>query len=190
MTMMRLIIISVMFSLTVNAQNTSAEQEKMLQEMVQNQQPNQGANEQEDQGDLQKKKTPEQPRGTINSKVLAEQMKKRVKTPFSLPTDLFILLKKKLSAVEGEGIVDESVDPKRRWALRHYKLIAAIWDVQQPKAIIIDKNDEGNIYYIGERVGNNEGVITAISNGEVTVIEKGVKHVLKIVAAPEAAKSF
>ena len=97
-----------------------------------------------------------------------------------LPNHLYMKIKRKLGDIQGEGYIDESVEPQRRWALKRYKLVAIIWNVKRPKAMIIDAKAELHMFYLNDRIGNSEGVISGISNGEVTVNEKGTESKLKM----------
>lgn len=108
----------------------------------------------------------------------------REKNPFMIPNNLYLSIKNKLEsqkpAVSGEDRLDESADEKIRWSVRHYNLIAIIWNVKRPKALISDKNKKTHIFYLNERIGNNSGIITAIRNGEVVVKEKLGEIVFRI----------
>lgn len=108
-----------------------------------------------------------------NSRDLEKKVASRVKAPFMLPNHIYMKLKRRQGDAEGEGFVDESVEPQRRWSLRHYNLVGIIWNVSRPKAMITDKNGTLFMFYVGDKIGNNEGQITAIHNGEVVVREKG-----------------
>lgn len=118
--------------------------------------------------------------GPNNSKELEKKIALRVKDPFMLPNHLYLKIKKKLGDVQGEGYVDESVEPQRRWALKRYKLVAIIWNVKKPKAMITDKLNNLHMFHVNDQIGNNEGIITSISNGEVVVDEKGIETKLKM----------
>lgn len=118
--------------------------------------------------------------GTNNSKELEQRISGRMKDPFMLPNHLYMKIKRKLGDIQGEGYIDESVEPQRRWALKRYKLVAIIWNVKRPKAMIIDAKAELHMFYLNDRIGNSEGVISGISNGEVTVNEKGTESKLKM----------
>lgn len=115
-----------------------------------------------------------------NSRDLEKKVATRVKDPFMLPNHLYMRIKRKLGNEEGEGFVDESVEPQRRWALRYYKLVGIIWNVNQPKAMITDKDNVLHMFLVKDRIGNNEGQITAIRDGEVVVTEKGVEVRLRL----------
>lgn len=117
----------------------------------------------------------DQPQSDVitNSRDLDKRVANRVKAPFMLPNHIYIKLKRKQGDAEGEGFVDESVEPQRRWSLRNYNLVGIIWNVSRPKAMITDKNGFLHMFYVGDKIGNNEGQITAIHNGEVVIREKG-----------------
>lgn len=120
------------------------------------------------------------PTTSFNSKELEKKIALRVKDPFMLPNPLFMKIKKKLGDVQGEGYVDESVEPKKRWALKHYKLVAIIWNVKKPKAMVTDRKGDLHMFYVNDHIGNNEGVISGISNGEVVILEKGAEIKLRM----------
>lgn len=115
-----------------------------------------------------------------NSRDLDKKVAGRVKAPFMLPNHIYIKLKRKQGNIEGEGFVDESVEPQRRWALRNYTLVGIIWNVSRPKAMITDKQGALHMFYVKDKIGNNEGQITAIHNGEVVISEKGSETRLRL----------
>lgn len=119
--------------------------------------------------------------GTNNSRELEQRIAGRIKDPFMLPNHLYMKIKRKLGDIQGEGYIDESVEPQRRWALKRYKLVAIIWNVKRPKAMITDAKQELHMFYVNDKIGNSEGVITGISNGEVTINEKGTESKLKMI---------
>jgi Tfp pilus assembly protein PilP len=116
----------------------------------------------------------------FNSKDLEKKIATRVKHPFMLPNQLFLKIKKKLGDTQGEGYVDESVVPQKRWAVKYYKLVAIIWNVKKPKAMITDRVKNIHVFYMNDHIGNNEGIITAIRSGEVVIKEKEAEIKLKM----------
>lgn len=119
--------------------------------------------------------------GTNNSRELEQRIAGRIKDPFMLPNHLYMKIKRKLGDIQGEGYIDESVEPQRRWALKRYQLVAIIWNVKRPKAMITDAQQNLHMFYVNDRIGNSDGVITGISNGEVTINEKGTESRLKMI---------
>jgi len=68
-------------------------------------------------------------------------------------------------------VVDES-DPLQRWDLERFAVVAILWEVRQPKALVQDP--DGKTYMIGKRtrIGRNNGQVVAIREGEVVVVEE------------------
>ena len=118
--------------------------------------------------------------GPNNSRDLEKKVAARIKDPFMLPNHLYLKIKRKLGDVQGEGYVDESMPPQKRWALKRYKLVAIIWNVKNPKAMINDSQGALHMFQVSDRIGNSEGIITSISNGEVVVNEKGNETKLRM----------
>lgn len=119
------------------------------------------------------------------SKNADEARLNREKNPFMIPNHLYLNIKSKLESQKVTGVVDDnridtSLDEKIRWSIRNYSLIAIIWNVKKPKALISDKNNKRHIFYLNERIGNNNGIITAIRNGEVIIKEQLGETVFKI----------
>ncbi len=63
------------------------------------------------------------------------------------------------------------IDPLQRLDVQSLSVVAAIWDVAQPRAIL--KDPDGNQFTVvkGTKVGRNAGVVQAIREGEVVVQE-------------------
>lgn len=84
--------------------------------------------------------------------------------------------------LDGKNI-DETTDAIRRWPLKMYKPIAVIWDVQSPKVMILDPNKTMHLLKKNYRIGNQNGLITSINEGEIVVTENGIPNVIKIVSS-------
>ncbi|WP_413288690.1 pilus assembly protein PilP [Bdellovibrio sp. HCB337] len=67
-------------------------------------------------------------------------------------------------------VIDES-DPLQRWDLDRFAVVAIIWEVRQPKAMV--KDPDGKMFMIGKntKIGRNSGHVAAIREGEVLVVE-------------------
>lgn len=76
--------------------------------------------------------------------------------------------------------IDDKMEAIRRWALSEYLLIGILWDVHQPKVMIRDKNKTLHILKKNQRIGNKDGIISQINEGEMIVLEQGVPRVIKI----------
>jgi type IV pilus assembly protein PilP len=67
-------------------------------------------------------------------------------------------------------VVDES-DPLQRWDLDRFAVVAIMWEVRQPKAMV--KDPDGKMFLIGKntKIGRNSGHVVTIREGEVVVVE-------------------
>ena len=79
-----------------------------------------------------------------------------------------------------ENIIDEKIESIRRWPLKDYKPIAVMWDVQSPKVMIVDRKGTMHLLKKNYRIGNRNGIITAINEGDIIVNENGLPQVIKI----------
>lgn len=68
-------------------------------------------------------------------------------------------------------IIDET-DPLQKWELDRFAVVAIIWEVRQPKAMV--KDPDGRMFMIGKnsKIGRNSGRVVAIREGEVLVVEE------------------
>ncbi len=73
--------------------------------------------------------------------------------------------------VAGPAKVIDLSDPLQRWDLSRFNVVAILWEVRHPKAMV--KDPDGKIYMIGKRtkIGRNSGQVIAIREGEVVVVE-------------------
>lgn len=73
-------------------------------------------------------------------------------------------------AVSG-GLVHGPLLPLQRYDLNQLRVMAILWDVKRPQAMIKDPN--GNIYIItpNSKIGPHNGYVAAIREGEIVVIE-------------------
>lgn len=114
---------------------------------------------------------------------LEKKVSERVKDPFMIPNDIYLMIKQKLleTALDTDkSKVDDTLHPKWRWPLRFYKLVAVIWNVSKPKAMITDRDRNMHMYYVGDEIGNRGGVITSIEDGYVNVIEEDREYKLSM----------
>lgn len=63
-------------------------------------------------------------------------------------------------------------DPLQRWDLDRFRVVAIMWEIRQPKAMV--KDPDGKMYMIGKstRIGRNSGQVVAIREGEIVVVEE------------------
>lgn len=69
--------------------------------------------------------------------------------------------------------VRENLSPLERYEIGQLKLVAIIWDIKEPKAMVEDAVGLGYIVKVGTLIGPNEGKVKTIKPNEV-VIEEGV----------------
>ncbi len=62
--------------------------------------------------------------------------------------------------------------PLERMELNSLKLVAVVWDIPKPKAMVEDSGGKGYILSVGTRIGKNKGQVTKITPSEVVVREK------------------
>ena len=68
----------------------------------------------------------------------------------------------------------ENLSPLERYEIGQLKLVAVVWDIKEPKAMVEDATGLGYIVKIGTLVGPNEGKVKAIKPGEVVIEESFV----------------
>ncbi|MBX3021503.1 MAG: pilus assembly protein PilP [Bdellovibrionales bacterium] len=64
-----------------------------------------------------------------------------------------------------------AMSPAQRWELEQLKLIGIMWDIKDPKAMFLDPEEEVMILGRDESIGNRNGYIATIREGEVVVVE-------------------
>ncbi|MBC7754836.1 MAG: pilus assembly protein PilP [Moraxellaceae bacterium] len=78
---------------------------------------------------------------------------------------------------------DERVEAIRRWPLRDYRATAIMWDIKDPKVMVVDRKGTLHLLKKNYRIGNRNGIITAIHEGEIIVTENKIPVVISIEAA-------
>lgn len=116
---------------------------------------------------------------------LEQKIKNRFKDPFMIPNDIYLIIKKKQIGKSGDEIIDELAHPRQRWTLKYYKLIAVIWNVSKPKAMLQDKEGTIHMFMVGDYIGNRKGVVQSIGDGRVTIIESGKEVVIRMISMPK-----
>ena len=59
----------------------------------------------------------------------------------------------------------------QRYALEELRLVGVMWEVKDPKAMFMDPDEEVLVLGRDESIGNRNGYIAAIREGEVVVVE-------------------
>ncbi|MFZ3228727.1 MAG: pilus assembly protein PilP [Pseudobdellovibrio sp.] len=101
--------------------------------------------------------------------------------PFSLP--IYIINKLKMLSAPPPPVanrIDDTIEPLRRWALVSYNLIGVIWDVKNPKALVRDQQGHVHLIKIKDRIGYDNGIVTDIREGSITVIEDKTPQVMRL----------
>jgi len=65
----------------------------------------------------------------------------------------------------------ENLAPLERYEIGQLKLVAIIWDIKEPKAMVEDSAGLGYVVNIGTPIGMNDGKIKAITPKEITIEE-------------------
>lgn len=64
-----------------------------------------------------------------------------------------------------------ALTPAQKYALEELRLVGVMWEVKDPKAMFMDPEDEVLVLGRDESIGNRNGYIAAIREGEVVVVE-------------------
>ena len=64
-----------------------------------------------------------------------------------------------------------ALTPAQRFALEELRLVGVMWEVKDPKAMFMDPDQEVLVLGRDESIGNRNGYIAAIREGEVVVVE-------------------
>ena len=104
--------------------------------------------------------------------------------PFRKPEEMLRreedIARPKTPIVNTDEFIDSKMEAIRRWPLREYKLIGVIWDVKNPKAMLVDKNKTKHLLKKNYRIGNKNGLVSEIGEGSITVLQEGVPIVLTL----------
>lgn len=65
----------------------------------------------------------------------------------------------------------ENLSPLEKYELGQLKLVAVIWDVKEPRAMVEDSVGLGYTVKVGTPIGPNEGKVKAINPGEIVIVE-------------------
>jgi type IV pilus assembly protein PilP len=65
----------------------------------------------------------------------------------------------------------ENLAPLERFELGQLKLVAIIWDIKEPKAMVEDAAGLGYVVKVGTPIGVNEGKVKTIKPSEITIEE-------------------
>lgn len=68
-----------------------------------------------------------------------------------------------------EGV--SPVSPLEQYSLDQLKLVAIIWGLPEPRAMVEDSQGKGYIIKKGTKIGKNQGVVIKILDNEVVILE-------------------
>lgn len=101
--------------------------------------------------------------------------------PFRKPMYILENEEKTLKPQKTEEVrIDDKMEAIRRWPLRDYRLVGVIWDVRSPKAMIVDPSNTMHLLKRNYRIGDKDGIISAISEGTITVVQDNIPVVINI----------
>lgn len=67
---------------------------------------------------------------------------------------------------------EEPRTPLERFDLTALKLVAVVWNIPHPRAMVEDSSGKGYILSLGTRVGKNQGQVTKITSAGVVITQK------------------
>jgi Tfp pilus assembly protein PilP len=67
---------------------------------------------------------------------------------------------------------DKSLQPLQRYELSQLKLVAIIWKIDNPRALVEDSAGKGYIITKGSYIGNHQGKVTGILENEIVITEE------------------
>jgi type IV pilus assembly protein PilP len=67
-----------------------------------------------------------------------------------------------------------SNDPLMKYELTKYKVVGIVWDVNSPRAVIMDPSNKLFTITKSSKLGNNNGIVTQIKEGEIVVTEQSI----------------
>jgi len=76
-----------------------------------------------------------------------------------------------LSGINDSGTTIGPMFPLQRFDLDQLKLVGIIWDVKNPKAMIMDPNGKSYVVKANERIGRTSGYVARIREGELVIVE-------------------
>jgi Tfp pilus assembly protein PilP len=67
---------------------------------------------------------------------------------------------------------NKTLQPLQRYELSQLKLVAIIWNIDNPRALVEDSAGKGYIITKGSYIGNNQGKVTNILENEIVITEE------------------
>jgi Tfp pilus assembly protein PilP len=76
------------------------------------------------------------------------------------------------AAMATTGVKADDLSALERWEIDKIKIIAVLWDTQNPRAVVMTPDAATHTVSKGTKIGRNFGVIKDIREGEIIVAEK------------------
>lgn len=73
--------------------------------------------------------------------------------------------------LKSEGEADQKVEEILRYSLEQITLVGVMWSAENPRAMFLLPSKKVYVLQKNEKIGNKEGYISEIKEGQVTVIE-------------------
>jgi Tfp pilus assembly protein PilP len=67
---------------------------------------------------------------------------------------------------------DKAIQPLQKYELSQLKLVAIIWNIDNPRALVEDSAGKGYIITKGSSIGNKQGKVTGILENEIVITEE------------------
>lgn len=110
-----------------------------------------------------------------------DSLKPTNRDPFAKPKSLIDKeLEREKPTIDPSVYIDMRIEAIRRYPLRNYTLVGIIFDVENPKAMVKDQENNMHLLTKNQRIGNQEGLIVKIERGELVVEEKGKLVTIKL----------
>ena len=72
---------------------------------------------------------------------------------------------------KGPGKPEDLLEPLQRFDIDQLTVLAILWDVKQPRALVRDADGKVHTLVKNTKVGRNNGYVAAIREGEIVVME-------------------
>lgn len=77
----------------------------------------------------------------------------------------------KAQTTSGAAPVIEITDPLLKYEIEQYSVLAIMWDVARPRALVKDPDGKSHLVFQGSRLGRNGGSIRSLREGEIIINE-------------------
>lgn len=78
----------------------------------------------------------------------------------------------KAPRIRGDNRPSAPSDPLLVLDVNQLKLVAVLWNIPKPRAVVKDQQGKSYLLFKNMRIGRNEGVVVDIREGEIVIVEK------------------